>query len=389
MTIAGGPGDAHPGYELLDRLIALVDGGTTDLADDIARIPLDHYRAPERHEAELDTIFRRGTLCAGPSAAVAEPGDFMVREVLDKSLLITRDRDGVAHVLLNYCTHRGAIIAEGEGCTQRHTCPYHAWSFDASGTLVGLPGAEGFDTLDRSTVGLVELPSEERAGFIFYTFDLDATPDAAAHLGPFAAELERWNFAGYWKVATMDLEFNANWKSTMEAFAETYHFPYVHGASIGPGVIGNTATFDTFGRHHRLGAALVRMREVAAGDLEFDPFWHTSMLYWCCPDLMIANSPFGAEIIQVTPMVDPGWSRLRHTYVTMGPPSSEEELEVAQVMSRPAADAIRLEDGPVLQTCGPGLAHGEHGFATIGRNEPGVQNIHRQVDDLLGLRSPS
>ncbi len=371
-------------FDVRDRLAELVRSGTTDLAPSIKQVPLDDYRDPERHAEEIEKIFRSRPLCAGPSAAIAEAGDFTVRDVLDRSLLITRDDAGEAQVLLNYCTHRGALIAEGEGCAKRHACPYHGWTFDPRGTLVGIPGAEGFDELDRSTAGLVRLPTVEAHGFIWYMLDPKGTIDIEADLGSFGAELSRWGYDAFWKVSTMDLEFPGNWKTTVEAFSETYHFPYVHGGSIGPGVVSNTSTFDLFDGHHRLGAALAQMRDFAAGTIDFDPDWQTSLLYWKCPDLMLANTPFGVEVVQITPTLDVGRTRLRHTMLARSAPTTDEEREVAEVMSYPAADAIRLEDVPTLATCARGLAEGEHGYATIGRNEPGVQNIHNQVARLLG-----
>ncbi len=377
------PGIIGIGAEMAERLADLVTRNTTYLTDSVMQVPLEHYRSPERHQEELDQLFLTGTLCAGPSAAVANPGDFTVHEVLDKSLLITRDDAGVAHVLLNYCTHRGAIIAEGEGCTKRHTCPYHAWSFDPGGTLVGIPGAEGFDGMDRSMTGLFELPSAEAHGFIWYSLDPTATVDPASHLGPFGAELERWGYADFWKVSVMDLEFPANWKATMEAFNETYHFPFVHQGTIAGGVISNTTTFDTYGRHHRLGVPLVTFKDVIEGRAEYDPNFNLSVLYFCCPDLMLANGPFGVEVVQITPTLEPNRSRLRHTFMAKAAPTNDAEREVAEAFSSPAAEAIRVEDGPVLSLAGRGLQEGGHGFSSIGRNEPGVQNIHNQIDAII------
>lgn len=378
-----GHGIEGVGAEILERLLEYVETGTTFLTDEVMRVPLDHYRSQERHELELDTLFRHGTQMAAPSASIPNAGDFTVRDVLDKSLLISRDADGVAHVLLNYCTHRGAMVAEGEGCTKRHTCPYHAWAFDPSGALVGIPGAEGFEGMDRTTSGLFELPSVEAHGFIWYTLDPEGEADPASHLGPMAAELDRWGFGDFWKVTVMDLEFPANWKSTMEAFSETYHFPFVHGDSIGGGVVGNTTTFDLFGPHHRLGVPLVTLKEVMAGNAEYDANFNLSILYWVCPDMMMACGPFGVEMIQITPTLEPCVSRLRHTFMAKAAPSNDAEREIAEAFSSPAADAIRIEDGPVLSLAGRGLREGAHSAATIGRNEPGVQNIHNQVNARL------
>ncbi len=371
------------GTEVAERLTALVAAGTTQLAPELLRVDLDAYRDPVRHAAEVQALFRSAPIAVAPSAKLPDVGDFTVIDIVDRSLLVSRDESGTAHVLLNYCTHRGAVVVSGSGCTRRHTCPYHAWSFDPGGALVGIPGAEGFDQLDRTTAALVELPSVEAHGFIWCCLDGETEVDLDTHLGPFAAELDRWDYGSFHAMAVMDLDIDSNWKGVVEAFSETYHFPYVHGGSIGPGVIGNTATYDQFGAHHRLGAALRGMREVADGARTVDARNDVSIIYLAFPNMVLANSPAGVEVVQITPTVDPLRSRLRHTFMLRDLPADDTEWELAELFSSPAADAIRLEDVPVLTTCAQGHREGQHGSVVIGRNEPGVQNIHHQVAAAL------
>lgn len=384
MTQSDEPkGSEDVGFEVADRLAGVVGAGTTELAPEIMRVPLDAYRNAERHERELNAIFRSSPIMAAPSAQIPNPGDFTVIDQVDKSLLVTRDNDGQAHVFLNYCTHRGAVVTSGQGCSQRHTCPYHAWSFDPKGQLVGIPGAEGFDQLDRTTAGLFEMPSAEGHGFVWTCLDGTTEVDLAGHLGPFAAELDRWSYERFVSKAIMDLEIDSNWKGVVEAFSETYHFPYVHAGTIAGGVIGNTATYDQFGKHHRLGAALVGMAQVAEGAREVVPRSDISVIYLAYPNMVLANSPAGVEVVQITPTLDPLKSRLRHTFLLRTAPATDLEKELADLFSTPAADAIRIEDVPVLTTCAQGHREGEHESVVFGRNEPGVQNIHRQTDLIL------
>ena len=79
----------------------------------------------------------------------------LLRRIIE---LITRDESGVAHVLLNYCRHRGAEPAHGCGNARRFTCPYHGWVYDTKGALTGMPLRDRHATLDLSDFGLVELP---------------------------------------------------------------------------------------------------------------------------------------------------------------------------------------------------------------------------------------
>jgi len=130
--------------ELTRRALHLVTTGTTDMAPDVLRVPLGYYRDPDVLRRERAEILEVTPLALAPSAQVGAPHDFVVREVLGRSVLISRGGDGVARAFLNYCRHRGARPAEGCGNARRFSCPYHAWTYDSAGRLVGLPGQEGF-----------------------------------------------------------------------------------------------------------------------------------------------------------------------------------------------------------------------------------------------------
>ena len=40
------------------------------------------------------------------------------------------------------CQHRGMQVADGEGNCTKFTCPYHLWSYDLTGRLLGAPAME-------------------------------------------------------------------------------------------------------------------------------------------------------------------------------------------------------------------------------------------------------
>ena len=79
--------------------------------------------------------------------------------------------------------HRGAQPAKGCGNQRRFTCPYHAWTYDINGRLISMPAKHRHTELHFDEMGLVELPSEERHGFIWAVLTPGAEIDVAAHLG--------------------------------------------------------------------------------------------------------------------------------------------------------------------------------------------------------------
>ncbi|MSZ76389.1 MAG: Rieske 2Fe-2S domain-containing protein, partial [Actinobacteria bacterium] len=265
--------------DLTRRARALVLGRTTDMAERMLEVPLSYYRDPEVFDRELE-LLRTTPLALVPSAQLASPHAFIVRDVLGTSLLMTRDADGQAHVFLNYCRHRGASPAEGSGVSRRFTCPYHAWSYDTKGCLASMPGKKGFADMDRSGYGLVELPSEERHGFLWAVLDKDAPLDLDEHLGELDAELAQWGYGSYGYLTEREFTSSVSWKNALEAFAESYHFPFVHGQSvIGMNTVADTSVHDAFGRHHRMGFPFKWIEDLSE-DGDWSPQSNMGVIYW-------------------------------------------------------------------------------------------------------------
>jgi choline monooxygenase len=371
-----------PVRELTARVHAAARAGVGDLMPSTMRIPNAHYTDTAIAEAELRTTFSAPLLVL-PSSAVAGPGDFVAMDLLDRPVVVVRGADGRARVLLNVCRHRGAKLVEGEGCTRRFTCPYHNWVYGSDGALVGMPGREGFDDLDMASHGLVELPSEERHGFVWAMRDPDSVIDLDGYLGPLDAELASWAFH-YDVAATMELKLGSNWKCALEAFQETYHFPYVHSDSIAQGAVSNIVTFDQFGRHHRLGVPLLTMGtdpEPAEGE-------HLSCIYYVYPCSVIATSPLGGELLQFYPGPNPSSSTIRHTVLSRLALADQGVAAMFEDYAPWIQAIVREEDRPVLERSGKGLAAGRTDVV-LGRNEIGCQAAHLQIQaDLAADRIP-
>ena len=370
---------------LTRRVLDLVLRETTDMAGAVLPVPLEYYRDPAILESE-EALLRSTPLPVVPSAQIARPNDFAVRSALQTSLLVTRDRAGAARVLLNYCRHRGARPAEGCGNSAVFTCPYHGWVYDPAGRLVAVPGAEGFDGIDRSEHGLVELPCEERHGFVWACLTASAEIDVAAHLGPLDDELALWGYGDYEYLTDQQFETGVNWKNGLEAFAEGYHFPHVHADSaIGMNTVGNTAAYDAYGRHLRLGMPfknITALRDDPSGS--WDPRDNMGIIYWVYPNLMLANSPFGVEVLDILPAGAPTRSIVRHGWMARFPAASDADRLGYQSVYERVHAAVRDEDFAMLPSCGDGVRNGQHHAMVLGRNEIGVQHMVRVLAAELG-----
>lgn len=123
---------------LLDRTIEIVEKRTPDLADRYMQVPLSYYSDENFAGRERDLFLTQPRPLLA-SSEIGKPHDYFVRTSMGRSILLTRDGEGKAHAFLNYCRHRGAEPAHGCGNARRHSCPYHSWTYNSMGALVGMP----------------------------------------------------------------------------------------------------------------------------------------------------------------------------------------------------------------------------------------------------------
>ena len=387
VTIDGNVRTGVLDSELTRRALRVVLDKTTDMADDVLRVPLHYYRDSKIAELEETQILRRTPLAILPSAQVAAANDYVVRSVLGDSLLVTRDKDGQSHVFLNYCRHRGAMPACGAGSATRFTCPYHAWTYKNDGKLFAVPGNAGFSGVNKDDYGLVELPNQERHGFIWAVLSADADIDVDEHLGDLGPDLEALDYPSFGYHAYREFESEVSWKGALEAFAESYHFPFVHGESlIGQNTVANTSIHDRYGKHHRMGFPFNWI-----ANLEQDPnaSWdvrdNMGVIYWIYPNLILANSSVGVEVIDILPAGSPTRCTVRHSWLARVPAANDETRDGYDMIFDAVHAAVRDEDFAMLPQCGEGVRHGQHDHMIIGRNEIGVQHMIRVFAEQLGV----
>jgi phenylpropionate dioxygenase-like ring-hydroxylating dioxygenase large terminal subunit len=144
-------------------------------------------------EQELEMIFARTWLLVAHECQIPKPNDYVVSRMGQDSVIVTRDRQGGIHVLLNSCRHRGMKVCRYDaGNTRAFTCPYHGWSYSIDGALVEVPGqligVPGFNDhyhgeLDKRAWGLVPCPKVKNyKGTIWACWDPSA-PSFEEYLG--------------------------------------------------------------------------------------------------------------------------------------------------------------------------------------------------------------
>jgi p-cumate 2,3-dioxygenase subunit alpha len=192
------------------------------------------FTDPDLLARERREIFDRCWLYAGHASEVPEPGRFLTRKVGGRPILILRDADGQVRVLLNSCPHRGNLVCrQRSGTASRFTCFYHAWTFDLSGALVGVPGEDGYAAaFDRAANGLTPPPRvESYRGLVFVAFDRDVMP-LAEYLGNAREYLDLMlDFGGddlEIVSGAQNYSMRANWKLLVENSIDSYHAMPTH-----------------------------------------------------------------------------------------------------------------------------------------------------------------
>ena len=70
----------------------------------------DYYLTDRVFALERERIFFREWLCVAREEELAEPGDYLVRDVAGESILLVRTRSGALAAHYNVCRHRGSQL---------------------------------------------------------------------------------------------------------------------------------------------------------------------------------------------------------------------------------------------------------------------------------------
>ena len=191
---------------------------------------------PELYDLEMEHIFGRIWVFLGHESEIPNSGDFITRDMGSDSVLVTRDKSGEVHVLLNLCSHRGMRVSTLDaGNTQIHTCIYHGWAFRPNGAFLGAPVEKETmygKMMSKEQLGLKKARVTLYGGLIFATWNIDG-PSFDEFLGD-----AKWYYDILFKRTDKGMEVlgppqrftvRANWKAAGEqSAADGYHTLTLH-----------------------------------------------------------------------------------------------------------------------------------------------------------------
>jgi len=179
--------------------------------------------APERRDIMRWTS---GTLnahwyVAATSGQVTDRTPF-ASTIMEEPLVLFRGTDGRATALRDRCLHRNAALSGGalfDGCIG---CPYHGWTYDATGACVTVP-SEGPGSRPPVPRSVTRYPTLEQDGLVWVF--LGEPDDAAAAPAPF--RLPYHGEAG-WTSYMMLTPFDGDVTDLVENFMDVPHTAFVH-----------------------------------------------------------------------------------------------------------------------------------------------------------------
>lgn len=370
---------------LAEELLDLHARKSAYLDDDVSTSPVEAYFDPERFRLEREQVLRTAAQPTVHSSELEEPGSFLRRDFAGLPVFYTRDADGTAHAFLNVCRHRGTrLVDEERGCRHRFSCPYHAWTWDNRGELIGLPHqAQGFPEVERSDLGLKRLGCTEKYGWIWVWACSDEAPDIDDCLAGLSEDFD-WFGAADLQLLHTDEQLRAvNWKILVEGGLEAYHFRIAHRETIGPYFQDNLSTYKRFGPHIR--SILARQSLTELND-ESAATWrlrdHAQVLYSIFPATQFLVQSDHVAWMRLEP-VSPSSTKIRVN--TLAPSDRvESDADLAHWARNHAITMETLgEDFDIGESIQAGLESGANEHLTFGRFEGALAEFNRLVSARL------
>lgn len=237
--------DRCPGTSYTDMLKAdtrrvpdyLFAESNQDMGD--APIPIARYVSEDWARLEREKMWPNIWQYAAREEDMPEPGDTVVYDINEKSILLVRQKDLSVKAFYNVCLHRGRKLRTESGRAVNLRCPFHGFQWNHDGSFKEAPCAWDFKHLETKDMSLPELRVERWQGFILVTENHDL-PAFRDWIGPGVEHYDNWRLGECYTGAWVGRVIPANWKAVSEAFMEAWHSIVTH-----PQILGFTADANT------------------------------------------------------------------------------------------------------------------------------------------------
>jgi len=194
-------------------------------------LPAEYYVDVSYFNREMEVLFGRMWISAGRTEQVERAGQFFVRDVLGESLIVTRSPSARVRAFYNVCRHRGTKLCTDPagifgGSIQ---CPYHAWTYDLDGRLIGAPHMDEVPHFRKEEYPLHQVHADVWDGHIFLNLSQDPSP-LVSQLADLPAKFRPWQMEALRLGHRIVYDVKANWKLLIQNYSECLHCPNLHPA---------------------------------------------------------------------------------------------------------------------------------------------------------------
>ncbi|MEP0201346.1 MAG: aromatic ring-hydroxylating dioxygenase subunit alpha [Halioglobus sp.] len=396
--------------DILKELLQQLDEGKNIDSGVQYKMSTDVYVCPDIAAQERDQFFQNHPQLIGMTGDLPEADSFFTIDNFGTPILATRDRQGNFRAFLNACRHRGVRVASEErGKKALFVCPFHAWSYSSSGDLIAITDEDHFGALEKSCLGLIELPAVESGGLLWIHPQPDGSLNVDSLLGDLTSELADFNFEDYVYGGSKTITMNLNWKLANDTFGETYHFGKLHKNTLAKINQGNNLHLHEFGRNHRFvtaSRAIDEMRQLPTEQWDI-LVGGAFVLYYLFPNITLIVTAGSCILVRMYPDPEnPGRSTTQ-----IGAYYTREAMEAA-AQDQPDVEKITPDNvyeqrqgrvqtlAGTMEVFSSTVEHedylmgeyqqksAESGLlkeVIFGRNEPPLHHFHKTFREVLGL----
>lgn len=359
------------------RVLDHIANRTTDIGQSVWREPVANYRSEARLAAEIEQVLKRSPTPFCPSAALPEAGSYVAREAAGTPLVVVRGADGKVRAFRNACRHRGMQVANGSGCSKAFVCRYHGWTYNLEGRLRHIPHEEGFPGFDKEAHPLVPVTAREHLGLVFVTQSEPMPGDESLD------GLDRLIAPDQRVFATVERDFEVNWKILLESFIEGYHIKSTHPESFLPYGFDNLNVIDLFGRNSRVTYPFQRIKKLAkVPPQERRVEGLLTYVYHLFPNVLITVLSRHTNVVILEPLAIDRSRQITYTLTNGGgddPAALAEAKRDAEFVGTTGA----AEDRAVVQAIQRGLGSGANEAFTFGKFESAIVHFHQTLTAAL------
>jgi choline monooxygenase len=327
------------------------------------------YRDPKILDEEKDMLFKSMWNYVGRRDELKEVGSFFTAAIGDEPIVVLRNAEGIT-AFSNVCRHRGTVLAEGCGHMHKFICPYHGWTYNLQGELLGCTEPDGWQKLDKKANNLPEFAVCTLGPWIFVNANEIKQYISWERFikGLVLPPLDK--FEWHWREV---FHIKCNWKVFVDNYVDGgYHIPYAHKAlsavadyskyktKLEEFIISQTVPLDHDGSVHSVRKGM-------------------AYYVWLFPNFMINISEGAMDTNWVVPIDEENCKVTFDFYFT--PEFDKQHQHDSKVVS----DQIQEEDIKICERVQLGL---HSGCYSVGRyhdpREAGIYHFHKLLHRFIG-----